>query len=95
MKSSLIPTGISDARLRLILPAILAVGLAIGMRAANGHSAKTTAQSPFLPQSPQAAPIHNRQPRRNPAFSANGARRFSQERSRLRSCRTVNTTRRE
>ena len=36
-----------------------------------------------------------RQHRRNPVFSASGARRSRQGRSRFRSCRTVNTIRRE
>jgi hypothetical protein len=60
MKSSLIPTGISNARLRLILsglilPAILAVSLAIGCGPQTGQGPQAP-QSPFSPQSPQPAP---------------------------------------
>jgi hypothetical protein len=55
MKSSLISTGISNARLRLILPAILACNLAIGCGPQTGQVPQAP-QSPISPQSPQAAP---------------------------------------
>jgi hypothetical protein len=65
MKSSLIRTGTGNARLHsvllrpillgLILPAILAVSLAIGCGPQTGQVPQSP-QSPFLPQSPQAAP---------------------------------------
>jgi hypothetical protein len=58
MKNSLIPAGISNARLRLILPAILACNLAngCGPQTATAPQPQQSPQSPFLPQSPQAAP---------------------------------------
>ncbi len=49
MKISLIPPGISAARLRLILPAILAVGLAIVCRPQTATSPKAQPAS-FTPQ---------------------------------------------
>jgi hypothetical protein len=55
MKSSLIPTGICNAGLRLILPAILACNLAISCGPQTRQGPQSP-QSPFLPQSPQAAP---------------------------------------
>ena len=58
MKPSLIPTGISNARLRLILPVTLACSVAAGCgpQTATSPQAPQSPQSPFLPQSPQAAP---------------------------------------
>jgi hypothetical protein len=63
MKSSLIPTGTSNACLRLnllglILPAILTVSLAIGCGPQTGQGPQSP-QSPFSPQPPQAAPAQS------------------------------------
>src|ERR1700722_8188388 len=63
MKSSLIPTGISDARLRSILlrrilPAILAGSLVIGCgpQTATAPQPQPSPQSTFSPQPPQTVP---------------------------------------
>ncbi len=63
MKSSLIRAGTGNAYLRLILPAILAVSLAIGCGPQTGQGPQAP-QSPFLPQSPQAAPAPQSTPSR-------------------------------
>jgi hypothetical protein len=55
MKTFLIRTGTGNARLRLILPAILVCSLVIGCGPQVGQAPQAP-QSPFLPQSPQAAP---------------------------------------